>query len=354
MKILSIVRGAALALLLGPSAGAAHADTVRLTVVSGYAPTAAWVKQFQEVFVPEVDKRLAATGNHKIDWNLAWGTIVKPAGEFDAVQNGLADMGIVQTVFHPDKVGVYNISYVTPFVSTDIVAITKAVNGLARDYPAMTDVWAKYRQHMLTTLAGVDNYQIVLRDPAAGPDDLAGRKICGAGLNLRYVEGESVVGVPSPLPDFYNNINSGICDGTIIWPDAIQNFKLVEVAPHMLDVSFGGVNSMALTANQAKWTALPEEVRTVLQETAETYRVALAEYAMKRSADATKAYADAGGKIVAVDEATRKAWAERIPPIASEWAAGLKAQGVPADEILAGYLAAMTSAGAIPLRDWSK
>ena len=205
-------------------------------------------------------------------------------------------MGIVQTVFHPDKVGVYNIAYVTPFVSTDIVAITKVVNELAEKHPAMTDVWTKYRQHMLTTLAGVDNYQIVLRDPAAGPQDLAGRKICGAGLNLRYVEGEGVVGVPSPLPDFYNNINSGICDGTIVWPDAIQNFKLAEVAPTMLDVKFGGVNSMALTANQAKWGALPEEVRTALEETAETYRVALAQYAMQRSADATKAYAEAGAQ----------------------------------------------------------
>lgn len=354
MKTNGIFRQSLLAIALGMLVSTAQAETIRLTVVSGYAPTAAWVKQFQEVFVPEVEKRLSATGNHRIDWNLAWGTIVKPAGEFDAVQNGLADMGIVQTVFHPDKVGVYNVAYVTPFVSTDIVAITKVVNELAEKHPAMTDVWAKYRQHMLTTLAGVDNYQIVLREPAAGPQDLAGRKICGAGLNLRYVEGEGVVGVPSPLPDFYNNINSGICDGTIVWPDAIQNFKLVEVAPTMLDVKFGGVNSMALTANRAKWEALPEEVRTVLKETAETYRVALAQYAMQRSADATKAYTDAGGKIVPVDEATRKAWAERIPAIASQWAADLKGQGVPADEILAGYLAAMTSAGATPLRDWTK
>lgn len=83
---------------------AAHAaQTIKLTVVSGYAPTAAWVNVFQTHFIPELDKKLAAKGNYKIEWNQAWGTIAKPRGELDALENGLADIGIVQTVFHPDK-----------------------------------------------------------------------------------------------------------------------------------------------------------------------------------------------------------------------------------------------------------
>ena len=32
-----------------------------------------------------VERKLAETGQHTISWNLAWGTIVNPAGEFEAV-----------------------------------------------------------------------------------------------------------------------------------------------------------------------------------------------------------------------------------------------------------------------------
>lgn len=332
----------------------AVAENVRLTVVSGYPPTAAWVSQFEKVFVPEVERKLAETGQHSISWNLSWGTIVNPAGEFGAVETGLADMGIVQTVFHPDKVGIYNIAYVTPFVSNDIASITSVVNELAVKYPAMKEIWTRYDQHMLTTLAAVNNYQIVLRDKASGPADLAGRKICGAGLNLRYIEGQGVVGVPSPLSEWYNNIRSGICDGTIVWPEAVVNFKLQEVAPFMLDVSFGGVNSMALTINASKWDSLPGEVRDALTSASESYRVALADFATSRSAESIEAYIVGGGSVISLDQAARKAWAASIPPIAAEWAADQKARGVPADEILADYLALLTERGAAPLRDWTK
>lgn len=350
MKTLGILAGIHLA--IGLTGGAAFADTIRLTVAAGYPPTAAWVNQFEEVFVPEVERRLAVTGEHSIDWNLAWGTIVNPGGEFDAVESGMADIGIVQTVFHPDKVGIYNIAYVTPFTSTDIEAISATVNGLADRFPAMTDIWTRYGQHMLTTLAAVDDYQIILRETASGPADLAGRKLCGAGLNLRYIEGQGVVGVPSPLSDWYNNIRSGICDGTIAWPEAIMNFKLVEVAPFLLDVSFGGVNSMALTVNLRKWAALPEEVRTVLTEVAEEYRVALARYSEDRSALSIETYVEGGGEIIPLDETVRRNWAESIPPIAAEWVTEQTAAGFPARDILAAYMDAMATAGAEPLRDW--
>ena len=110
---------AAIAAAFATFSTSAHAaQTIKLTAVSGYAPTAAWVNVFQTHFIPELDKKLAAKGNYKIEWNQAWGTIAKPRGELDTLENGLADIGIVQTVFHPDKLPMFNIGYVTPFITT--------------------------------------------------------------------------------------------------------------------------------------------------------------------------------------------------------------------------------------------
>lgn len=346
---------AAIAAAFATFSTSAHAaQTIKLTAVSGYAPTAAWVNVFQTHFIPELDKKLAAKGNYKIEWNQAWGTIAKPRGELDALENGLADIGIVQTVFHPDKLPMFNIGYVTPFITTDIDLMTRTVNELARTYPVYKSVWAKHNQVFLTTLAGVDNYQLVLKAPIAKPADLKGRKICGAGLNLRYVEGLGAVGVSSPLPDWYNNIRGGICDGTIVWPEAAQNFKLYEVAPTYVDVTFGGANSMALSMNANSWKKLPQEVKDAVDEVSETYRKALARKAMSDSAASTKAYASSGGKIVAISPADRAAWANSLPNLAAEWADSLEKAGIPGKQILRSYIDAMKAANQTILRDWSK
>lgn len=60
-------------IVVGVLSQSAGADTIRISVSSGYAPTAAWVHEFQEVFVPTVDAKLAESGAHEIDWNFCLG-----------------------------------------------------------------------------------------------------------------------------------------------------------------------------------------------------------------------------------------------------------------------------------------
>ena len=126
----------------GSSMALQAAETIKLTTVSGYAATAAWVLKFNDTYVKEVNERLAESGNYKIDWVYGWGgSIVGPKGELDAIESGLADIGVVQTVFHPDRLRVYDIAYATPFVTTDIDLVTRTVNDLAAKYPEMHYPW---------------------------------------------------------------------------------------------------------------------------------------------------------------------------------------------------------------------
>jgi TRAP-type C4-dicarboxylate transport system substrate-binding protein len=329
-------------------------ESIRLTTVSGYPTTAAWVGKFEEIFVPEVDKRLAATGTYKIDWTYGWGgAIVAPKGELEAIEAGLADIGIVQTVFHPDRLRVYDIAYATPFVSTDIDLISTTVNTLAQKFPAMQKVWTDNNQHMLTTLAAVDNYQIFLKGAYTGMAGLSGLKLGGAGMNLRYVENLGATGVSSTLADFYNGIATGIFDGTMVWATAAEAFKIYEAAPTIVKVDFGGVNSMALSINEQTWEGLPEEVQTALNESAEIYRAGLAQYSMNEAERALQTMAANGATIVEVSQEERTEWANGMDNIAKEWATEVDATGAPGDEILSAYIEAMRAASQPVLRDWS-
>ena len=76
----SFLRTLGLATLgLAISAAATAQQVIKLTVAAGHPPVFLWVKLTDEVFIPEVDKRLAAAGGkYKIDWTKAWGgTLLK-------------------------------------------------------------------------------------------------------------------------------------------------------------------------------------------------------------------------------------------------------------------------------------
>ena len=82
----------------------AHAtEDIDVTIVSGFSPSVAVVKLLQQSFMPGVDRRLAETENYHIDWREAFsGTLAKPSGELEAIETGLADMGVIPTAFHAD------------------------------------------------------------------------------------------------------------------------------------------------------------------------------------------------------------------------------------------------------------
>lgn len=60
----SFMKGAGFSLALGLLAAPALAtETVKAVVIDGYPARALWVQEFTNFFIPEVDKRLAASGH---------------------------------------------------------------------------------------------------------------------------------------------------------------------------------------------------------------------------------------------------------------------------------------------------
>ena len=118
----SVVTTAAIAVatasLVAGITPASAAETINLTMLSGFPPGMTSVGAIGNAYTPAVDAQLAKTGNYKINWNMALsGQIVKPRGELEGVEAGLGDIGIVITPFHADKLPLYKIPYVTPFTT---------------------------------------------------------------------------------------------------------------------------------------------------------------------------------------------------------------------------------------------
>lgn len=330
-------------------------ETIKMIAIDGYPDRSMWVKEFSGFFIPRVNEELANTGNYKIDWQEAYGgTIVKPRGVLDGIKLGLGDIGIVTTIFHNSALPSQGISAVTPMVSADARVVAKAVDEIAREFPQMNKEFDAENQVYLATGVVLDSYQIFSKTPINSLKDLEGKKVAGAGYNLRYLEGiKDAAGVRGGLPNFYNLIQTGVVDAAMLWPEAAVTFKIVEVAPYMLKVDLGAVNSKTVTVNKDVWTKLPDEVKGVLQQVAVEYRDQVANVAMDKAVSSVEAFEAAGGSVVTLPTADREAWANSMPNIAVEWAAELDKSGAPGSDMLKAYMKKLTDAGETPVRDWA-
>ena len=348
--------GIATAACLAVFSGAAMAQkTIKLTAMDGYPPKAIWVKTFIEFFIPEVDKRLAKDGKYKIEWNQAWaGQIVKTRKVLQGLQTGLGDIGIVTSIFHPDKVPLQSIAYTAPFVTTDPALASRVLDELYAEFPAYGKAWKKYNQVYLTNLAVLDSYQMFFKEPVKGIEDFKGRKIASAGLNLRYLKNTGAVGVAGSLVSYYNKIKTGVVDGTMLWPEAVVGFKIVEVAPYMLKADIGTMNSKSITMNADTWKRLPKSVQKVIKEVAVAYRDYTTAEVIKKAKTSYALFEKRGGKIVQMTPEQRMHWAKTMPNVAKDWTANLEKKGIPAKAVLKAYMDKMRAANQPILRQWDK
>lgn len=345
-----------IALVAGTAADRALAEErIALTAVSGYAPTVTWTREFQDWFIPEVNRRLAEAGAYAIDWNQAYsGQIARPGGELAAIQNGLADIGIVVIPFHTDVIPLYAINFYTPFVTADVNLASDAVDALAARFPAFAAQWEDLNQVPLTTFGVVDSYGVVVNRPVRTLADFAGLRIGGSGANRRWVEGIGATGVSANLADAYNDIRSGVMDGMVIHAGGALNSRLYEVAPYFVDGNLGAVASFLVTVNRDSWDRLPETVRTVLSEVAVAYgdHTGLAGRADNEAGLAR--IAESGGEVIRISAEDRATWAQSVPDLGGQWVADMEALGYPGGEIMAAYMTMMREAGQAIDRQWDR
>lgn len=357
MKTVLKIVGAAAAVATIAAAGSATAapKTLSLTIVDGYPPRALQVKTLINYFIPEVDKRLAATGDYKIRWNQAFaGQIVKVRHVMTGMQKGLGDIGVVTSVFHQDKVPMQAIAYVTPFVTSDPLLLSRTVDDLTEQFPAMQQAWGKYNQVVLTSFSVIDSYQMFFKDKVTKVEDFNGMKIAGAGINMRYLTGTGATPVIGSMVHYYNKFKTGAIDGSMLWTDAAVAFKLVEGARYMFKADIGTANSKALTMNLKSYQRLPKAVRTIIHDVSRDYRDYTAKAAVVDAGKAYKAFVAKGGEINQVSADARLKWANKMPNIAKEWAAGLDKKGLPGTKLLSAYMDKMRAANQPILRQWDK
>lgn len=345
---------AAVAASLAVAAAPAHAQqTIKLTVSAGHPPAFLWVRLLDEVFIPEVDRRLAAAGKYRIEWTRAYGgTLAKLGAESVAIKDGVSDLGFVSTIFEAARFPLQNISYYAPFGSSEILVVTRITGDLQRQVPAMAEAWTKANLVYLGG-AALDAYHVWSSFPIRSVDDIRGKKLSAPGPSANWIKGTGAVAVAGTLTTYYEDIKSGVSDGALTFATGAAAAKLVEVAPYVTLVNFGSMYAGGLAVNKKRFDALPPEVQRAFRDAAAEYTVRFANEQTIRAAEALKQMQAAGAKVYALPPAERKRWADTLPPIGKVWGAEMQAKGLPATEVLQGYMRLQREAGVDIVRDWA-
>lgn len=335
-------------------AGPASAEEFRATIAAGHPPVFRWVRLIPEVFIPEVEAALEGTG-HGMTFDEQYGGAIAGVGEeLEAVELGLAEIGVVQSLFDPAKLAVQNVTYYTPFVSDDATQVARLMDRLHRDDPRLREAYEENGVVYLGGPVAIDDYLLMTTFPVDSLDDLDGRKIAAPGPAINWLSGTGAVGVSGNLTTYYNEIKTGVYDGVIVFASAALPGKLHEVAPHVTRLGLGAQFAGALGANADWYEGLPPEVQTALTQAADAYRDA---YLADLEAAVEQAFAtmqEEGATVTEASDEMRRKWAESMDNAAAIWAAELDAQGKPGTEVLSLYMDEMRALGATPLRDWDR
>jgi len=343
---------AAVVALSAPQAGAAE---YKMTAGSSHPPIIPWVGTIKNHVVPMSNKYLKAMGSkNTIKWTEAYaGSLYNWQNTLEGVQEGLADVGWVGTLWEPNKMPLMNVTYFTPFVTNDNAMLTIIQNDMHAKLPVMNQQWRKYNQVYIGAQT-IDNYVIVSKTPIRSVDDLKGKKFYAPAALGGWVRGTGAISVNGALPLYYNGLKTGVTDGAIIPGTGILPFKIHEVAPYVIDPGLGAMISGALTMNLTTWNKLPADMKKMFRKVGREYGELVTKRVSANRIKHFKIIASKGAKLSTFPVSEQKRWTGKMPNIAGEWAKGVEAKGLPAKQIMKFYMDSVRKRGGQPVRDWDK
>ena len=315
--------------------GAARAEDIKLRIASGHPPANTYVNLMQSFFVPEVTKRVAARTKHKVEFIEGYGgAMVKVADTLEGVQSGIIDIGGYNFGFEPSNVPLHAFQVMLPFGTMSPVKSLKIVRAVFDKVPYMSRVLEdKFNQRLIALIAD-NGYNLGTSFEWNKVADLKGRKLAGAGLNLKWLEYAGATPVQSSLPEAYTSMQTGVYNGWIMFPSGYVNFKLYEVAKYYTEIGFGAITWHGLTINKARWARLPKDVQQILREVGREYEARTGTVNLENYPRQLEQLKSVGANVRQLPASVRVDWASSLKGWPQEKAAELDKAGLPASQVL--------------------
>ncbi|MBD9527201.1 TRAP transporter substrate-binding protein [Paracoccus sp. PAR01] len=244
----------------------------------------------------------------------------KPPQLFDQARDGVVDISWTLLGYTPGRFPVSEV-FELPFLSGSATQTTAALQQYQAKY--MGDELKDVHPLLIHAPAA---YKVHTKDkPVAAQADLGGLKIRTPSRMM--TDGLAALGanpIGMPVPEIAQALTTGVIDGAVIPWEVFGSLRIESVTKDHAEFGAenGGLSTsvMALVMNQAKYDALPDDLKKVIDENT---GAALADMAGKafdaaEAAERQKAI-DAGGKITVIPEADLAEWQGATQPVVDTW-----------------------------------
>lgn len=323
------------AAIAGTASSASAQETIRLRIAAGHAPAFSYVNLMQTYFVPEVTKRVAERTKHKIEFVEGYGgSMVKVFDTLEGVQAGIIDIGGYCLCFEPSNLPLHAFQVMTPFGPSSAVQSLKVAQTVYDKVSYMTKVFEdKFKQKFLAVMTD-NNYNLGTTFEWNNISELKGKKLSGAGLNLKWLEFVGATPVQTNLPEVYTSLQTGVYGGLIMFPSAWLSFKLYEPAKYYTEIGFGAITWYGLTINNARWAKLPKEVQNIILEVAKETSLRSGTVADDLYVKQIEELKKRGAIVRSLPAKVRQDWAKSLENWPAQKAKELDGQGLPGSQVL--------------------
>jgi TRAP-type C4-dicarboxylate transport system substrate-binding protein len=340
---------------LAISAIPAEAKTMKMTVVAAAPPIVTFVHVAKTKFIPEVNRRLAASGkDFKIEWTQAYSqSLAKFSEVFETVEEGVAQVGLILKNFEPSKLALEQYNYVTPFVGHNAAQMVTIDRNLRKRVPELNKLYEKYDQVFLHS--GVsDSMQLFTKFPVKKFEDLKGHKIGASGSMGLWLKNTGAVRVNSSMLNSFTDIKNGLYDGYPISELLAFPYKTYEVAKYLTRTKFGVSATSAITVNTDTWNDMPAHAREIFRDVAQDYGKWQIEVDTGKFSKFVGIMKKKGVKIYEMPEEERQRWANQLPNLAKEWADRLEKLGMPGHKVVQAFMDEARALNVPIARNWDR
>lgn len=338
MKIRKSVQTIALSLALGVASSACAAETITLKVADNLPSTHFIATYATKYFMEEVSK--ATNGEVKFQYYPSE-QLGKARDMLSLTQKGVADIGLVVPSYIGDKMPLTAAIEIPGDFATSCEG-TKAYWQLAKNGGFLDK--HEFAPNGVRVLFVYVNpaYQILMKSPIERLADLKGKKIRVAGsAQFLMMKQLGAVPVRTSAPEVHQALSRGTVDGVNFPIPTVFSYDLQNMITAATRGGKFGTAAVTYVMSRDRWDKLPEDVKKAIEDVGErtTNRVC-----GLTDADVEKGYqalASGGVKLISLDAADQKAFAQVAAMVEKDWVDQIEKSGKPARETREAWLQAL-------------
>ncbi|WP_419786738.1 TRAP transporter substrate-binding protein [Pseudodesulfovibrio sp.] len=313
--------------LIGLTASGAWAGTT--LTYANFPPAKTFPCVQMDRWKAEVEKR---TGGAVTVQTFPGSTLLGGKNMYRGVMTGQADIGCISIAYYPGVFPLMSaVNLPVAFSSTEVASLT------------MWDLFQKYQPKefkgvkvltMFTSAPSHIQSKVAIRTLA----DLSGVELRGAGSLVSFINDLGGRGVGMPMSDTPEALQKGVVKGLVSSFDVLKDMNFAEIC-HYETITNLPVYPFAVIMNKAKWNALPDDVKKVLddlgREQAQWTGKYLDDYVSQALAWSKDKY---GVEVFRLSDADMAEIASKGQPMIEAWKKQAAGKGIDADAVLADML----------------